>query len=49
MVLFHMSMTYVNILSKRCADAGLKDAPIQSTAERSVDRALCGKMYNQRI
>ena len=49
MVLFHMSMTYVKILSKRSADAGLKDAPIQSTAERSVDWALCGKMYNQRI
>ena len=51
MGLFHMLMTYMNILSKRFADAELKDALIQSTviAEGSVDRALCGKMYTRGI
>ena len=51
MGLFHMLMTYMNILSKHFADAGLNDALIQSRviAEGSVDRALCGKMYNRGI
>ena len=45
---FHdMLMIYMSILSKRFADAGLKDALIQSTliTEGSLDQALHGKMY----
>ena len=51
MGVFHMIMVYMHILSKRFADAGLKGALIQSSiiAEGSVDRALCGKMYNRGI
>ena len=48
MRLFHdMLMIHMSILSKRFADAGLKDALIQSTliTEGSLDQALHGKMY----
>ena len=42
MGMFHMIMTYMHILQKRFADAGLRDALIQSSliAEGSVDSAL---------
>ena len=51
MGVFHLIMVYMHILSKRFADGGLRDALIQSAiiAEGSVDRALCGKMYNRGI
>lgn len=48
MRLFHdMLMIHMSILSKRFADAGLKDALIQSTliTEGSLDQGLHGKMY----
>ena len=47
-----MLVTCMNILSKRFADAGLKDvALIENTAiaAGSVDWALCGKTYNRGI
>ena len=45
--MFYMLM-FMHILSKRFADAGLRYVFIQSgvIAEGTVDRALCGKMYN---
>lgn len=45
--MFYMLM-FMHILSKRFADAGLRYVFIQSVviAEGTVDRALCGKMYN---
>ena len=48
MGMFHLLMMYMSILSKRFADAGLRDALIQSSivAEGSVDTALRGKQYN---
>ena len=51
MGLFHMLMMFMHILSKRFADAGLRDVLIQSNviAEGSVDRALCGKMYSRGV
>lgn len=51
MGMFHMLMTYMHILSKRFADAGLKDALIQSAvvAEGSVESALRGKSYNRGV
>ena len=51
MGMFHMLMMFMHILSKRFADAGVLDVLIQSgvIAEGSVDRALCGKMYNRGI
>ena len=46
-----MVMTYMHILQKRFADAGLRDALIQSAviAEGSVDSALRGKSYNRGV
>ena len=51
MGMFHMLMMYMHILSKRFSDAGLRDILIQSgtIAEGSVDKALCGKMYNRGV
>ena len=51
MGMFHMLMMYMHILSKRCPDAGVRDVLIQSSviAEGSVDKALCGKMYNRGV
>ena len=52
MRLFHdMLMIHMSILSKRFADAGLKDALIQSTliTEGSLDQAVHGKMYKWTI
>ena len=44
-------MMFTHILSKRFADAGLRYVFIQSgvIAEGTVDRALCGKMYNRGV
>ena len=44
-------MVYMHILSKRFADAGLRDLLIQSLviSEGSSDKALCGKMYNRGV
>ena len=41
-------MLYMNVISKRFKDAGLRDVLIESgpIAERSTDSALMGKMYN---
>ena len=49
--MFHMLMMYIHILSKIFSDAGVRDVLIQSSviAERSVDKALCGKMYNRGV
>ena len=46
---FHTIMTYMNVISKRFKDAGLRDVLIQSgaIAEGSIDSALMGKMYNR--
>ena len=51
MGMFHMLMMYMHILSKRFSDAGVRDVLIQSSviAERSVDKASCGKMYNRGV
>jgi hypothetical protein len=51
MGMFHMIMTYMHILQKRFAAAGLRDALIQSAviAEGSVDSALRGKSYNRGV
>ena len=51
MGMFHMLMMYMHILSKRFSDAGIPDILIQSgtIAEGSVDKVLCGKMYNRGI
>ena len=51
MGMFHMLMMYMYILSKRFSDAGIRDILIQSgkIAEGSVDKALCGKMYNRGV
>ena len=47
MGMFHMIMTFMHVLYKRFASAGLKDALIQSAvvAEGSVGMALRGKSY----
>ena len=44
-------MMYMHILSKTFSDAGIHDILIQSgtIAEGSVDKALCGKMYNRGV
>ena len=46
-----MLMVYMAILKKRFADAGLRDALVQSSiiAEGSVDMALQGKNYKRGI
>ena len=46
-----MLMMYMHILSKRFSDAGVCDVLTQSSviAEGSVDKALCGKMYNRGV
>ena len=51
MGIFHLLMTYMNILNKRFADAGLFDTLLQSSivAEGSINRALSGKQYNRGI
>ena len=51
MGMLHMLMMFMHILSKRFSDAGIRDVLIQSgvIAEGSVDRALCGKMYNRGV
>ena len=51
MGIFHLLMTYMNILSKRFSDAGLCDTLLQSSvvAEGSIHRALSGKQYNRGI
>ena len=51
MGMFHMLMMYIYILSKRFSDAGVRDVHIQSSviAERSVDKALCGRMCNRGV
>ena len=52
MGMFHMLMMYMHILSKRFSDTGVCDVLIQSSgviAEGSVDKALCGKMYNRGV
>ena len=51
MGMFHMLMMYMHILSKRFSDAGVRDVLIQSSviAEGSVDKPLCGKMYNRGV
>ena len=45
----HTIMTYMNVISKRFKDAGLRDVLIQSgaIAEGSIDCALMGKMCNR--
>ena len=49
MGMFHMIMTFMHVLYKRFASAGLKDALIQSAvvAEGSVEMALRGKSYDR--
>ena len=44
-------MMYMHILTKTFSDAGIHDILIQSgtIAEGSVDKALCGKMYNRGV
>ena len=51
MGMFHMLMMYMHILSKRFSDAGMSAILIQSgaIAEGSVEKALCGKMYNRGV
>ena len=51
MGIFHLLMTYMSILNKRFADAGLCDTLLQSSivAEGSIHRALSGKHYNRGI
>ena len=51
MGIFHLLMVYMSILNKRFADAGLRDAVLQSSiiAEGSVDSALRGKAYNRGV
>ena len=51
MGMFNTIMMYMHILSKWFSDAGLRDVLIQSgtIAERSIDKALSGKMYNRGI
>ena len=48
---FHTIMMFMAIIYKRFRDAGLRDLMIQPgvLAERSVDQALFGKMYNRGI
>ena len=48
---FHTIMMYMNVINKRSKDAGLRDILIQSgaIAERSIDGALMGKMYNRGV
>ena len=45
---FHTIMMYINVISKRFKDAGLRDVLVQSgsIAQGSIDCALMGKMYN---
>ena len=42
---------YLGIFGKRFGDGGLRDILVQSEilSEGSVDRALCGKMYNRSV
>ena len=51
MCIFHLIMVNMHILSKRFKDAGLRDVLIHSSviAEGSIERALCGKIYNRGI
>ena len=51
MGMFHMLMMYMHILSKRYSDARIRNILIQSgtVAEGSMDKALCGKMYNRGV
>ena len=51
MGMFHMLMMYMHILSKRFSDTGVCDVLIQSSviAEGSIDKALCGEMYNRGV
>ena len=45
------ALMFMHILSKRFGDAGLRYVFIQSgvIGEGTVDRALCGKMYNRGV
>ena len=49
--MFHMLIMCMHIFSKRFANAGVRDVLIQSgvITEGSVDRVLCGKMYNRGV
>ena len=49
--IFHMIMMYMDVMSKRFKDAGLRDILVQSSilTEVSVDLVLSGKMYNRSI
>ena len=51
MGMFHMLMMYMRILSKRYSDARIRNILIQSgtVAEGSMDKVLCGKMYNRGV
>ena len=49
MGMFHMLMTYTQILLKRFDDAGLQDAHIQCAVVGSVSMAFRGKCYNRGI
>ena len=46
-----MLMMYMRILSKRYSDARIRNILIQSgtVAEGSMDKVLCGKMYNRGV
>ena len=48
---FHTIMTYMNVISKRFKDTGLRDVLIQSgeIVGGSIDSALTGKTYNRGV